>query len=68
MNQGSWTFIDQFILLKMSHEEYKSPKLNGENYHVYSIRARASLVQKHSWEAVDPGFGADMKEKERRKK
>lgn len=51
---------------KMS-EDYKIPKLNGDNFHSWSIRARAMLVQKRCWEAVEPGYGINMNDNERKK-
>lgn len=51
----------------MAYEDYKVPKLNGENYHAWSIRARAALVQKKCWDAVEPGYGIEMTENERKK-
>ena len=45
-------------------DDYKIPKLNGDNYHSWAIRAR---VQKRCWEAIDPGFGVNMADAERRK-
>ncbi|GLV46507.1 hypothetical protein CBL_20832 [Carabus blaptoides fortunei] len=38
-----------------SSEDYRIPKLFTDNYHAWSIRARAALVQKGIWEAIDPG-------------
>lgn len=37
-------------------DEYKLPKLNGDNYFVWSIRAKAALVSKKLWSAIIPGF------------
>ena len=51
----------------MASEDYKMPKLNGDNYHTWCIRSRAILVQKRCWEAVEPGYGSDMNEVERKK-
>lgn len=48
-------------------EEYKFKKLHGDNYHAWAIRARALMVQKKCWEAVEPGYGPEMTENERRK-
>lgn len=48
-------------------DDYRIPKLNGENYHSWAIRARASMVQKKCWEAVDPGYGTNMTDAERRR-
>lgn len=46
-------------------DEYKIPKLNGDNYFVWSIRAKAALVSKKLWNAVVPGYvdetGNDLK-------
>lgn len=39
----------------MTTEECKIPKLLLDNYHTGSIRAKATLVQKAYWEAIDPG-------------
>ena len=46
-------------------EEYKLKKLDGENYHAWAIRARAVMVQKKCWEAIDPGYGPEMTIEER---
>lgn len=51
----------------MAGDDYKLPKLNGDNYHTWSIRARAALVQKRCWDAIEPGYGTDMTENERKK-
>lgn len=51
----------------MASEDYKMPKLNGDNYHTWCIRSRAILVQKRCWEAVEPGYGNNMNEAERKK-
>ena len=45
----------------------KIPRLNGDNYHAWSIRARACLVQKRCWEAIEPGFGPEMNQAETQK-
>ncbi|KAH6930030.1 hypothetical protein HPB50_008101 [Hyalomma asiaticum] len=37
-------------------DELRLPKLSSDNYHTWSIRARAALAQKGCWEAIDPGF------------
>lgn len=37
-------------------DEFRLPKLSSDNYHTWSIRTRAALVQKGCWEAIDPGF------------
>lgn len=47
-------------------DEFRLPKLSSDNYHTWSIRARAALVQKGCWEAIDPGYSqGDMTEKEK---
>lgn len=51
----------------MGDADYKIPKLNGDNYHSWAIRARACMVQKRCWEAIEPGFGVNMADAERRK-
>lgn len=38
-------------------DEFRIPKLSSENYHAWAIRARAALVQKGCWEAIEPGYG-----------
>ena len=45
-------------------DEFKLPKLTDENYHAWSIRAKAGLQQKRCWKAVDPGFGTTMTDTE----
>ncbi|KFM59483.1 Retrovirus-related Pol polyprotein from transposon TNT 1-94, partial [Stegodyphus mimosarum] len=52
---------------RMTSEDYKMSKLNGDNYHTWCIRSRAVLVQKRCWEAVEPGYGIEMNEAERKK-
>ncbi|KFM59138.1 Retrovirus-related Pol polyprotein from transposon TNT 1-94, partial [Stegodyphus mimosarum] len=42
------------------------PKLNRDNYHTWCIRSRAVLVQKRCWEAVEPGYGIQMNEAQRK--
>lgn len=51
----------------MATDAYKLPKLNGDNYQSWSIRARAVLVQKSCWEAIEPGYDRQMSENERKK-
>lgn len=46
--------------MESSTDECKIQRLSSENYHTWSIRARAALVQKGCWEAIDPGYGAEM--------
>ncbi|GLV46205.1 hypothetical protein CBL_10000 [Carabus blaptoides fortunei] len=48
-----------------SHDEFRIPKLSSDNYHAWSIRTRAALVQKSCWEAIEPGF-RDMTNEERK--
>lgn len=49
------------------NDEFKITKLNSENYHAWSIRTKAALVQKNCWEAVDPGYsGSEMTDEERK--
>ncbi|GLV33598.1 hypothetical protein CBL_21381, partial [Carabus blaptoides fortunei] len=48
-----------------SHEEFRIPKLSSDNYHAWSIRTRAALVQKSCWEAIGPDF-RDMTNEERK--
>lgn len=45
-------------------DELKIPKLDGNNYTAWSIRTRAALVQKNYWEAIDPGYGSELKAEE----
>lgn len=47
-------------------DELKIPKLAENNYTAWSIRTRAALVQKNCWEAIDPGFGPELKDEERK--
>jgi hypothetical protein len=47
-------------------EEIKIQKLDGDNYNAWKIRARAVLVQKNCWEAIDPGYGAELKPEEKK--
>lgn len=43
-------------------------KLDGDNYHAWAIRARAVMVQKRCWEAIDPGYGPeDMTDAQKKK-
>ena len=49
-----------------STDEFRIPKLNADNYHAWSIRARAALVQRNAWEAIDPGYGPAMSNDERK--
>jgi Reverse transcriptase (RNA-dependent DNA polymerase)/gag-polypeptide of LTR copia-type/Integrase core domain/GAG-pre-integrase domain len=42
--------------MSTTSDEFRIPRLTSENYHTWSIRARAALVQKGCWEAIDPGF------------
>ncbi|KAL1483377.1 hypothetical protein MTO96_033245 [Rhipicephalus appendiculatus] len=47
-------------------DEFRLPKLSSDNYHTWSIRTRAALVQKGCWEAIDPGFSVGaMNEREK---
>ncbi|KAH7948435.1 hypothetical protein HPB52_022699 [Rhipicephalus sanguineus] len=47
-------------------DEFRLPKLSSDNYHTWSIRTRAALVQKGCWEAIDPGFSVGaVKEREK---
>ena len=43
------------------------PKLNKDNYHTWCIRTCSDLVQKWYWEAVEPGYGNNKSETERKK-
>lgn len=51
----------------MASDDYKVPELNGKNYHAWSIRARAALVQKKCWDAIEPRCGVEMTENGRKK-
>lgn len=41
-------------------EEFKIPKLSSDNYHAWAIRAKAALIHKDCWIAIEPGFGVAM--------
>lgn len=41
-------------------------RLSSDNYHAWSIRARAALVQKGCWDAINPGFQDKMSADERK--
>ena len=41
----------------VNEETVRITKLNNENYHTWSIRAKAVLIQKSVWVAIDPGYG-----------
>ena len=47
-------------------KEFKIPKLNGDNYSVWSIRTRSALVQKGCWKAIDPGYGVKLSDNGRK--
>ncbi|KAK9680550.1 hypothetical protein QE152_g39008 [Popillia japonica] len=47
-----------------SSEEFKVPKLEENNYFPWSVKAKAALIQKQCWEAIDPGYSAPMSENE----
>lgn len=50
-----------------SADEFKIAKLTSENYHAWTIRTKAALVQKGCWEAVDPGYaGIEMTNDEKK--
>lgn len=47
-------------------DEFRLLKLSSDNYHTWSIRVRAALVQKGCWEAIVPGFSnREMNEREK---
>lgn len=37
-------------------DELKLPRLEENNYHAWSVRTKAALMQKNCWEAVQPGY------------
>lgn len=47
-------------------DEFRLPKLAADNYHTWSIRARAALVQKGCWDAIEPGYSEEMTDKEKK--
>lgn len=47
-------------------EEYKLAKLSTDNYHTWSIRVKAALVQKGCWEAINPGYSGQMTDQEKK--
>lgn len=50
-----------------SLDEFRIAKLTADNYHTWSIRTKAALVQKGCWEAVVPGYSyAEMTEDQRK--
>ena len=47
-------------------EDIKIQKLDGDNYNAWKIRARAVLVQKNCWEAIDLGYAAELNPDEKK--
>ncbi|UYV69112.1 hypothetical protein LAZ67_6002474, partial [Cordylochernes scorpioides] len=52
---------------KSMADELRIPKLDGNNYYSWAIRAKSILIQKDIWDAIEPGFPSDTSEKQKRK-
>ncbi|KAH9377836.1 hypothetical protein HPB48_006509 [Haemaphysalis longicornis] len=54
----------QFTIKMAASDKFRLPKLAADNYHTWSIRARAALVQNGCWYTIKPGYSEEMKDKE----
>lgn len=59
-------FGNQFTIMMAASDEFRLPKLAADNYHTWCIRARAALVQKGCWDAIEPGYSEEMTDKEKK--
>ncbi|UYV76832.1 hypothetical protein LAZ67_14002132 [Cordylochernes scorpioides] len=48
-------------------DEFRIPKLDGNNYYSWAIRTKSILIQKDIWDAIEPGFPRETTEKQKRK-